>query len=232
MTESRPVRVLVVDDQPLVRSGFVVIIDAEPDLVVVGEAGDGAAAVDATVRLAPDVVLMDVRMPRLDGIVATAEICARTPARVLVLTTYDLDEYVYAALRAGASGFLLKSMRRQDLVEAVRIVAAGDALLAPTVTRRLIADLVTRSPSAAPPRPDLGARLGGLSPRETDTLRHLARGLSNAEIASELFVTEHTVKTHVSNLLTKLGLRDRVQAVVLAYESGLVEPGGATHSQE
>jgi DNA-binding NarL/FixJ family response regulator len=221
---AEPTRVLVVDDQPLVRSGFVVIIEAEPDLTVVGEAGDGAEAIREAVATMPDVVLMDVRMPTVDGIAATAEICARTPARVLVLTTYDLDEYVYTALRAGASGFLLKTMRRQDLVEAVRVVAAGDALLAPTVTRRLIADLVRR-PGVRPAVRD--SRLAGLSPRETDTLCQLARGLSNVEIAAELFVTEHTVKTHVSNLLAKLGLRDRVQAVVLAYESGLVEPGGA-----
>ena len=233
------IRVLVVDDQPLVRAGFTAILDAEPDLDVVGEAGDGASAIDAAVTLGPDVVLMDVRMPGVDGIAATATICARTAARVLVLTTYDLDEYVYAALRAGASGFLLKAMRRQDLVEAVRVVAAGEALLAPSVTRRLIAEWLARpsssaapsaassgAPSAAPSGASSGASsgatLGGLSPRETDTLRLLARGLSNVEIAAELFVTEHTVKTHVSNLLAKLGVRDRVQAVVLAYESGLV----------
>jgi DNA-binding NarL/FixJ family response regulator len=174
-------------------------------------------------------------MPGMDGIAATAAICAQTSCRVLMLTTYDLDEYVYEALRAGASGFLLKTMRRQDLVEAVRVVAAGDALLAPGVTRRLIAELVARpSAGSAAVRPAAQAntaRLAGLSLRETDTLRQLARGLSNAEIAAELFVTEHTVKTHVSNLLAKLGLRDRVQAVVLAYESGLVV-AGAGHSQE
>lgn len=228
-----PVRVLIVDDQPMVRTGFTVILDAEPDITVVGEAGDGAQAVDAAVALAPDVVLMDVRMPGMDGIAAAAAICAQTTARVLMLTTYDLDEYVYDALRAGASGFLLKSMRRQDLVDAVRVVAAGEALLAPTVTRRLIAELVGRSRPTAGPGPAAVSRLAGLSPRETDTLRQLARGLSNVEIAAELFVTEHTVKTHVSNLLAKLGLRDRVQAVVLAYESGLVVAGGAAaHSQE
>jgi DNA-binding NarL/FixJ family response regulator len=223
-----PVRVLVVDDQDLVRSGFTVILDAEPDLVVVGEAADGAQALDAAVRLRPDVVVMDIRMPGTDGIAATAAICARTEARVLMLTTFDLDGYVYDALRAGASGFLLKNMRRQDLVDAVRVVAAGEALLAPTVTRRLIADLVGRSGARPAPAPAMAARLAGLSPRETDTLRQLARGLSNAEIAAELYVTEHTVKTHVSNLLAKLGLRDRVQAVVLAYESGLVVAGGGT----
>ncbi|GIJ71596.1 response regulator [Virgisporangium ochraceum] len=211
-----PIRVVVADDQALVRDGLVEILDAEPDITVVGEAGDGHAAVAAAGSLSPDVVLMDVRMPGLDGIAATAAICAGTSVRVLMLTTYDVDEHVYAALRAGASGFLLKSMRGRDLADAVRVVAAGEALLAPSVTRRLIADLAAR------PAPAPSQRIAGLSPRETDTLRALARGLSNAEIAAELYVTEHTVKTHVSNLLAKLGLRDRVQAVVLAYESGLV----------
>jgi DNA-binding NarL/FixJ family response regulator len=221
------IRVLVVDDQELVRSGFATILNAEPDITVVGEASDGAEAIDTAVALGPDVVLMDVRMPGLDGIAAATAICARTAARVLILTTYDLDEYVYDALRAGASGFLLKSMRRQELVHAVRVVAAGEALLAPTVTRRLIADVVGRSRPGARVAA-ASSRLTGLTPRETDTLRQLARGLSNAEIAAELFVTEHTVKTHVSSVLTKLGLRDRVQAVVLAYESGLVVAGSAT----
>ena len=228
---AEPIRVLVVDDQPLVRAGFTVILDAEPDITVIGEAGDGEHAVHATVALGPDVVVMDVRMPGMDGVAATAAICAKTTARVLMLTTYDLDQYVYEALRAGASGFLLKTMRRQDLVDAVRVVAEGDSLLAPTVTRRLIAELVARPTAAAPPATATpsaaAARLAGLSPRETDTLRQLARGLSNVEIAAQLFVTEHTVKTHVSNLLSKLGLRDRVQAVVLAYESGLVVAGTA-----
>jgi len=222
---AEPIRVLVVDDQALVREGFVEILAAEADITVVGEAGDGAAAVAAAEALSPDVVLMDVRMPGVDGIAATTAICARTSARVLMLTTYDLDQPVYDALRAGASGFLLKSMRGRDLVDAVRVVAAGEALLAPSVTRRLIAEITGRSaPTALPRRPEPSptARLAGLSPRETDTLRALAQGLSNAEIAAQLYVTEHTVKTHVSNLLAKLGLRDRVQAVVLAYESGLV----------
>jgi DNA-binding NarL/FixJ family response regulator len=227
-----PIRVLLVDDQDLVRSGFAVVLDAEPDICVVGEAADGTQAIDAAVALRPDVVVMDIRMPGTDGIAATAAVCARTEARVLMLTTFDLDEYVYDALRAGASGFLLKNMRRQDLVDAVRVVATGEALLAPTVTRRLIAGVVGRSRPAAP-APVAASALAGLSPRETDTLRQLARGLSNAEIAAELYVTEHTVKTHVSNLLAKLGLRDRVQAVVLAYESGLVVAGGVTaHSQD
>jgi DNA-binding NarL/FixJ family response regulator len=216
-------RVLVADDQALVRDGFSVILDAQPDITVVGEAGDGAEAVRAAHRLDPDVVLMDIRMPNMDGIEATTRICAETRAKVLMLTTFDHDEYVYDALRAGASGFLLKDMRRDELVSAVRIVAGGEALLAPTVTRRLIAEVVARGRSA----PVEKARLAGLTARETETLRQVARGLSNAEIAAQMYVTEHTVKTHVSNLLTKLGLRDRVQAVVLAYESGLVVPGGA-----
>ena len=217
------VRVLIVDDQALVRGGFSMILEAQPDIEVVGEAADGAEAVRATVQLAPDVVLMDVRMPVMDGIAATAAICAQTPARVLVLTTFDLDEYVYDALRAGASGFLLKDMRRDELVSAVRLVASGEALLAPTVTRRLIADVVSRGRPARATA--VAAALAALTARETETLRQVARGLSNMEIAAELYVTEHTVKTHVSNLLAKLGLRDRVQAVVLAYESGLVLPG-------
>jgi len=223
-----PLRVLVVDDQALVRDGFCVILDAQPDMAVVGEAGDGEQAISAAVRLCPDVVLMDVRMPRLNGIEATARITAETSARVLVLTTFDLDEYVYDALHAGASGFLLKDMRRAELVGAVRTIAAGEALLAPTVTRRLIENMVrpARDGSVRPP-----PRLATLTCRETDTLRLVAEGLSNAEIAARLYVTEHTVKTHFSNLLAKLGVRDRVQAVVLAYESGLVVPGRA-HSRE
>ncbi|GAA1784348.1 response regulator transcription factor [Luedemannella flava] len=213
-------RVLIADDQALVRGGFSMILEAQPDIEVVGEAADGAEAVRQTLALAPDVVLMDVRMPVMDGIAATSAICARTSARVLVLTTFDLDEYVYDALTAGASGFLLKDMRRDELVAAVRVVAGGDALLAPSVTRRLIADVVSRGRVAPEPTP-----LAGLTARETETLRQVARGLSNAEIAAAMFVTEHTVKTHVSSVLAKLGLRDRVQAVVAAYESGLVVPG-------
>jgi DNA-binding NarL/FixJ family response regulator len=214
------IRVLVADDQELVRGGFALILDAQPDITVVGEAADGAEAIAAAERLRPDVVLMDVRMPNVDGIAATARICATSATRVLVLTTFDLDEYVYDALRAGASGFLLKDMRRDDLVNAVRVVAGGEALLAPTVTRRLIADVVARAPQKAAS----AKQLTTLTARETETLKAVARGLSNSEIAAELFVTEHTVKTHVSNLLTKLDLRDRVQAVVLAYETGLVIP--------
>ncbi|WP_281180196.1 response regulator [Actinomadura hibisca] len=215
------IRVLIADDQALVRDGFGMIVSAHPDLELAGAVADGAEAIRAVRELRPDVVLMDVRMPGTDGIEATGVICRESDARVLVLTTFDLDEYVYDALHAGASGFLLKDMRRDELVEAVRVVAAGEALLAPTVTRRLIADVVGRGRGAA--RPD--ARLASLTAREGETLRLVARGLSNAEIGRELYVTEHTVKTHVSSLLGKLGVRDRVQAVVLAYESGLVTPG-------
>ncbi|MFI1915173.1 response regulator [Nocardia sp. NPDC020380] len=214
-------RVLVVDDQDLFRAGFGMILSAQPDITVVGEAADGLEAVSQAAALAPDVVVMDIRMPRLDGVAATARICADTAAKVLVLTMFDADEYVYAALRAGASGFLLKDARREELVSAVRVVAAGEALLAPAVTRRVIAQLSQRSSS----RPELTRRLTELTDRERVTLRELARGQSNAEIADALTVTEHTVKTHVSSILSKLALRDRVQAVVFAYESGLVVPG-------
>lgn len=214
-------RVLVVDDQDLFRAGFRLILEAQPDIAVVGEAVDGGQAVDLAIELAPDVVVMDVRMPRVDGVAATARICAETSAKVLVMTMFDLDEYVYAALRAGASGFLLKDLRRDELVDAVRVVAAGEALLAPTVTRRLISDLTQRGHA----RPELAGQLAELTERERDTLRHLARGLSNAELAAALVVSEHTVKTHVSSVLSKLRLRDRVQAVVFAYEAGLVVPG-------
>ncbi|GAA3445394.1 response regulator [Planomonospora venezuelensis] len=219
-------RVLVVDDQDLFRGGFSLILDAQPGITVVGEAADGAEAVRRAVELGPDVVLMDIRMPNMDGVEATARICERTDARVLALTMFDLDEYVYAVLRAGASGFLLKDAHRDELVAAVRVVAAGEALLAPAVTRRLIADLVGRGGAV----PRLKARLGELTARERETLERVARGMSNAEIAAGLHVSEHTVKTHVSNLLAKLGLRDRAQAVVFAYESGLVVAGA--HSWE
>ncbi|WP_283136310.1 response regulator [Rhizohabitans arisaemae] len=214
-------RVLIADDQDLFRGGFGMILDAQDDIGVVGEAADGAEAVRKAVELEPDVVLMDVRMPVMDGVEATAEICRRTSARVLVLTMYDVDEYVYDALRAGASGFLLKDAHREDLLRAVRLVHRGESLLAPSVTRRLIADVVRRGTS----RPHLRRKLGELTDRELDALREVARGRSNAEIAEALVVTEHTVKTHVSNVLAKLGLRDRAQAVVFAYESGLVVPG-------
>jgi DNA-binding NarL/FixJ family response regulator len=226
------IRVLVVDDQALVRAGFRMILEAEPDLVVVGEASDGLEAVDEVKRLTPDVVLMDVRMPNLDGVEATARIgevnAARpdaAPARVIILTTFDLDDYVYAALRNGASGFLLKDAPPETLVEAIHVVAAGDALLAPSVTRRLIADFTRRGETASPAPPPRG--LAELTDRELEVLRLMARGLSNAEIASQLYVGETTVKTHVGRVLMKLGLRDRVQAVVLAYETGVVTPGTA-----
>ncbi|MET9778042.1 response regulator transcription factor [Streptomyces sp. NPDC006367] len=218
------VRVVVADDQELVRSGFTMILEAQDDIEVVAEAGDGAEAVAAVGRHAPDVLLLDIRMPVMDGLEAARLVCARSACKVVMLTTFDLDEYVYEALYAGASGFLLKDVRRDDLVHAVRVVAAGDSLLAPAVTRRLVADIVRRrrAGTAAEVTP---RRLEVLTAREVETLRLLARGLSNAEIATTLFVSEHTVKTHVSNVLGKLGLRDRVQAVICAYETGLVAPG-------
>lgn len=219
------VRLLVVDDQALVRAGFRLILDAEPDLEVVGEAADGREAIDQARTLRPDVVLMDIRMPELDGVEATRLLAGPDvvdPVKVLMLTTFDLDDYVYAALRAGASGFLLKDTPPEELVHAVRIVAAGDALLAPSVTRRLIEEFARQEPTTpATPPPGLDT----LTERELEVLRQMARGLSNAEIAEELFVSETTVKTHVGRVLMKLDLRDRVQAVVLAYESGLVQPG-------
>jgi DNA-binding NarL/FixJ family response regulator len=216
------IRVLLVDDQALVRGGFRMILRAEPDIEVVGEAGDGERAVEEAARLEPDVVLMDVRMPVLDGIEATRRIVADRGARVLILTTFDLDEHVYDALEAGASGFVLKDIEPEKLAEAVRVVAAGDALLAPSVTRRLIGEFVRRRPQA-----EGGGRLGELTEREAEVLRHLARGLTNQEIAASLHVSETTVKTHVGHVLGKLGLRDRVQAVILAYETGIVRPAGA-----
>jgi DNA-binding NarL/FixJ family response regulator len=216
------IRVLVADDQALVRGGFRMILDAKPDLEVVGEAGDGAEAVALADRLAPDVVLMDVRMPGVDGLEATRRIVAAgSPARVIVLTTYDVDDSVFAALRAGASGFLLKDVRPAELVEAIRVVARGDALLAPSVTRRLL-DRFAGTLPAAPP-----ADLAELTAREVEVLRLVALALSNAEIAQRLVLTEATVKTHVSAVLRKLGLRDRVQAVVFAYDVGLVRPRSA-----
>jgi DNA-binding NarL/FixJ family response regulator len=216
------IRVLIADDQSLVRAGFRLVLENHPDIEVVGEASNGREAVYSAGRLSPDVVLMDIRMPELDGIGATREITARDQARVLVLTTYDLDEYVYDALQAGASGFLLKDTPPEQLADGIRAVAGGEALLAPTVTRRLIEEFtrVGRGPRERPPE------LDELTPREVEVLTLLARGLSNAEIAAELVLGETTVKTHVTHVLGKLGLRDRVQAVVLAYESGLVMPGG------
>jgi DNA-binding NarL/FixJ family response regulator len=216
------IRVLVADDQAMVRTGFRMILEAERDIVVAGEAKDGEHAVFEAKRLSPDVVLMDVRMPRLDGIEATRRIRDATSTRVLVLTTFDLDEYVYGALRAGASGFLLKDAPPEQLVDAVRLVAAGDALLSPSVTRRVIEEFARKRTAGPPP-----ASLAALTPRELEVLRLVARGLSNAEIAAELVVSDTTVKTHVAHLLQKLDLRDRIQAVVYAYESGVVEPGAA-----
>jgi DNA-binding NarL/FixJ family response regulator len=217
------IRVVIADDQELVRSGFAMILEAQPDITVVGEASDGAEALAAVREHHPDVALLDIRMPGLDGIEAARAICAGTDSKVIMLTTFDQDDYVYDALYGGASGFLLKDVRRDDLVHAVRVVAAGESLLAPTVTRRLISDLTARRP-----RPGaVPAGLDRLTARERETLKLLGRGLSNAEIAVTMVVSEHTVKTHVSNVLTKLGLRDRVQAVIAAYESGLISPGAA-----
>ncbi len=211
----------IADDQAMVRQGFGALLSAQPDISVVGDAANGSDAVRLVKSLAPDVVLMDVRMPELNGLDAAREILARdTGTKVLMLTTFDIDDYVYAALRAGASGFLLKDAPADELVRAVRVVAAGDALLAPSITRRMIADLVSRH--AAPRRS--ADELARLTPRETEVLELLARGMSNAEIAAVLFVSEETVKTHVGKVFAKLGLRDRAQAVVMAYETGLVSP--------
>ena len=221
------ITVLVADDQPVVRAGFETILASQDDIDVVGEASDGLEAVQHATRLRPDVVLMDVRMPNLDGIEATRRIAGpgvADPLRVLILTTFDLDDYVYEALRAGASGFLLKDVNRHDLVAAVRTVAAGEALLAPTVTRRLIEEFARRPAPGRVPPPALDALTG----REREVLELVARGRSNAEIASELYVGEATVKSHVGHVLMKLGLRDRVQAVIYAYEVGVVVPGDAS----
>jgi DNA-binding NarL/FixJ family response regulator len=216
------IRVLIADDQALVRDGFGMILDAQADMEVVGAVADGAHAVEQARALGPDVILMDIRMPGVDGIEATRRLCADAAApRVLMLTTFDQDEYVYEAMKAGASGFLLKDVRREELVNAVRVVAGGDALLAPALTRRLIEDFVRRPrPGGAP-----ADALPGLTDREREVLRLIARGLSNAEIAAELVVSDATVKTHVARILSKLGLRDRIQAVVMAYETGFVQPG-------
>jgi DNA-binding NarL/FixJ family response regulator len=213
------IKVVIADDQAMIRHGFRMIVNGEPDMEVVAEAPDGEHAVAAARRFAPDVVLMDIRMPRLDGLAATRELLAATePPRVLILTTFDLDEYVYEALRAGASGFLLKNAPPEDLVEAIRVVARGDALLDPAVTRRVIEAFAGEARVDAAP-------LEELTPREREVLGMVARGLTNAEIAAELFLGTGTVKTHVAAILAKLGLRDRTQAAILAYESGLVRPG-------
>jgi DNA-binding NarL/FixJ family response regulator len=219
-----PIRVLVADDQELVRAGFCVILDAAEGISVVGEAANGAEAVAGAAEHRPDVVLMDIRMPGMNGLEATRLITGDGTAggpRVVMLTTFDLDDYVYEALRAGASGFLLKDAPRHDLIAAVRAAAAGDGMLAPSVTRMLIEAFVRRPPATSPSP----SRLASLTARERDTLLLLARGRSNAEIAGDLFVSEATVKTHIGHLLAKLGLRDRVQAVILAYETGMVVPG-------
>ncbi|MFI7499080.1 response regulator [Streptomyces sp. NPDC049687] len=224
MTSVGTIRVLIADDQQMVRQGFTVLLNTHPGIEVIGQAVDGLDAVAQVAELAPDVVLMDIRMPELGGIEATRRITLAHPAiKVLVLTTFDLDEYVYEALRAGASGFLLKDASADQLAEAVRVVAAGDALLAPGITRKLIAEF---SRLNGTPRPPLKERVGDLTERETEVLTLIAQGLSNAEIARHLVVAEQTVKTHVGRILVKLGLRDRTQAAVFAYESGLVRPSG------
>jgi DNA-binding NarL/FixJ family response regulator len=219
------IRVVIADDQSLVRTGFRAIVSHEPDLVVVGEAADGRQAIEQARLHRPDVVLMDIRMPVMDGLEATRTLTATgSTARVLILTTFDLDEYVYAALRGGASGFLLKDAPADQLLTAIRVIAAGDALIAPSVTRRLIAEFAHRPPPTNRP-----AQLEPLTSRERQVLELLARGMSNAEIAGTLFLGQATVKTHVARILSKLGLRDRVRAVVLAYESGLIQPGTPTN---
>jgi len=220
------IRVVIADDQALVRGGFRAILDSQPDIVVVGEAADGRQALDLARELRPDVIVMDVRMPDLDGLEATRRLLAapNTTTRVLMLTTFDLDEYLHEAMTAGASGFLLKNVPAEQLAAAVRTIAAGDALLAPAITRRLIEGFVRRPHPGA----RLPSRLEELSNREAEVLLLVARGLSNTEIASTLFVSPGTVKTHVARIFAKLDLRDRVQAVVLAYESGLIEPGDQT----
>jgi DNA-binding NarL/FixJ family response regulator len=217
------IRVLIADDQTLVRDGFRMILDAQDDIEVVGEAGDGLEAVARSRELRPDVVLMDVRMPGRDGLEATRELLRESPeTHVLILTTFDLNEYVYAAMTAGASGFLLKDVPRSQLIQGIRTVAGGEALLAPTITRRLIEEFVRRPPASIRPSPP---GLETLTAREREVLDLVARGRSNAEIAAALYVSEATVKTHVAHALGKLGLRDRIHAVVFAYESGMIEPG-------
>ena len=220
------IRVLIADDQALVRAGFRKLLESAPDVEVVGEAADGREAVDQARRLRPTLVLMDIRMPRLDGIKATRRLTAdRDRTRVLILTTFGLDDYVYEALRAGASGFMLKDAPPEELLAAVEIVARGEALIAPAVTRSVIEEFVRRSPAPGPPQPTLEQ----LTVREREVLELLARGLSNAEIAERLVVSSGTVKTHIAHLLSKLNLRDRIQAVILAYEAGVITPGRTTN---
>jgi DNA-binding NarL/FixJ family response regulator len=229
MPAGQTVRVVVADDHQVVRTGFAALLDTQPDFTVLATASDGAEAVRLSRELRPDVVLMDVRMPGTNGIEATRQLCTGSEPgpRVIILTTFDLDEYVYDALRAGASGFLLKDVTAERLFDAVRVVASGEALLAPAITRRLIGEFARLRPQRTKPAAIV---LADLTPRETEVLRLLAEGLSNPEIADRLVVTEETVKTHVSRVLHKLGLRDRTQAVVIAYESGLVTPGSSGRS--
>lgn len=225
-----PIRVLLVDDQPLLLSGFALILSTEPDIVVVGQVTDGLQAIAAVREQRPDVVLMDVQMPVLDGIEATRVVVGESDAKVVILTTFDSDDYLFDALRAGASGFLLKNAETDDLLDAIRAVAGGHALLAPEVTQRVISRMTDAAPEQVDRADGAGARhtaeIGQLTDREREVLVRLARGLSNAEIARDLWVSEATVKTHVSNVLSKLGVRDRVQAVIVAFEAGLVRPGG------
>jgi DNA-binding NarL/FixJ family response regulator len=222
-----PTRILLVDDQPMLRMGYRMVLDAQPDLNVVGEAENGLEAVEQTARLQPDVVLMDVRMPNLDGVQATERIVASgSRSRIIILTTFDLDEYAYGALRAGASGFLLKDAPPPDMLSAIRAVATGDAVVAPSVTRRLLSQFAQHLPGPDQASDEPDPRVESLTPRERELLIEVARGLSNAEIADRLVLSEATVKTHVGRILGKLGLRDRVQIVVFAYETGLVRPSG------
>ena len=227
MSEPQTTSILLVDDQPMLRMGYRMVLDAQPDLRVVGEAEDGLEALEQTRRLEPDVVLMDVRMPRLDGVQATERIVGSgSRSRIIILTTFDLDEYAYGALRAGASGFLLKDAPPPDMLSAIRAVATGDAVVAPSVTRRLLAQFAQHLPGPELPSGEPDPRVESLTPRERELLVEVARGLSNAEIAERLVLSEATVKTHVGRILGKLGLRDRVQIVVFAYENGLVRPSG------
>ena len=222
MAAAGMIRVLLADDQALIRMGFRMVLDAEADIEVVGEAADGAAAIPQAKALNPDVVLMDIRMPGVNGIEATAEITRTLDTKVLILTTFDLDEYAFGGLRAGASGFLLKDTRPAELIEAIRTVASGEAVVSPRITRRMLEMFAGQLPSGATASGQVDPRIASLTPRETEILRLVARGMSNAEIAAELVVSATTVKTHVGSVLAKLGVRDRVQAVVVAYETGLV----------
>ena len=222
MAAAGMIRVLLADDQALIRMGFRMVLDAEADIEVVGEAADGAAAITQAKALNPDVVLMDIRMPGVNGIEATAEITRTLDTKVLILTTFDLDEYAFGGLRAGASGFLLKDTRQAELIEAIRTVASGEAVVSPRITRRMLEMFAGQLPSGATASGQVDPRIASLTPRETEILRLVARGMSNAEIAAELVVSATTVKTHVGSVLAKLGVRDRVQAVVVAYETGLV----------